>query len=164
MILVRLTLLLLPFIALLSNYFKIHQLPEGILLLTPIGLLLLSLGFPTKYRTQSAATPRVIITLFFTYIFFSSLYVVLDTPGLGVKPILVQGLSFSLCIWLLVSNHLNKENLTRYFSIYCQSTFVIACIYILIVIPVLLSHSGGRGWAFVSTEVLPNRNDMSLFF
>lgn len=162
--LVKLTLMLLPFLALLSNYFKIHQLPEGVLMLTPVCLLLLSLGFPTKYRTQSATTPRIIITLFFSYIFFSSLYVVLDTPELGIKPVLVQGLSFSLCLWILISNHLNKENLTRYFSLYCQSTFVIAIIYILIVIPVLLSHSGGRGWAFVSTEVLPNRNDMSLFF
>lgn len=164
MILVKLTLVLLPFIAFLSNYFKVNNLPEGVLMLTPTFLLLFSLILPTKHRTQSAITPRIVISAFFTYIFVSSMYVVLDTPEAGIKPILVQGVSYAICIWLLVSNHMNREKLTQNFLLYCKSIAIVAVIYILFVIPILLAHEGGRGWAFVSTELLPNRNDMSLFF
>lgn len=161
---IKLTIVLLPFITFLSNYFRLHNLPEGILMVFPSLLLLASLVFKPTVKTHSQVTPRIIIALLLTYTYFSGLVVIFTEPELGIKPVLVQGVSFSLCLWLLVSNHLSRESLSKDLLLFCKSTAVVALLYVLIVIPVLLSYGGGRGWAYVSTDILPNRNDLSLFF
>lgn len=158
----KLFLVLLPIIVISSNYFTVNNLPQGVLSLfiTLYLLMLIFKGESTAFKNKKQ------LSLFFllgAYTFISSLIVVFNSFESELISVVVPIINFIPFIWVMLSKNYYREDLTNNSITFAKSVFTISVLYVSIALPVLASE-GSRGWAIISIEYLPNRNDVSIFF
>ena len=164
MLLIKLTFFIVPVIAFLANIFQVFNVPEIIISIIPPFLLFCSLFFNKSKNITIAPFSKVILFIFYAYILLSTIYTLLTLDSSEMKHVVIAMLSFSICIWAVISKHLSRERFSENFFILIKGILLVAVVYLILVIPILLTYEGSSGWAFVSMNILPKRNDISLFF
>lgn len=154
-----------PIIAFLSNVFSVNNLPEGILAMLLLLLLVASLiDNQRSGRVKVNFAGKLMVSALLIYTMFSASYVFMVDSDVDIKRLTLLLLSFSGCIWFILSSCFVRDQIELNFHAFCKGVMLVSIVYLFMVATVFMESYSGRSWAVISNNTLPKRNDISLFF
>lgn len=160
----QLFLFVLPVIVFLANIFSVNGWPEGILTLVLCALMMMSV-----FANRRAAyvrvdiTPKIVLTLLPLYTLISASLVLPVSSDAGFKQFSLLLLSLYFVLWLLLCKCFVADQVERNFHYFCGGVLLVSIVYLLLVASILVGGYSSRVWAEVSNNLLPKRNDISIF-
>ena len=161
----RILILTLPTLVFVSNIFVANGMAEITFTLAPIFLLFASILASKGQRVAKGKYELYIYLILQVYLFVSGFFVIYDTQndGIASKNLILNIINFAPCVWFLFTKDFTINNYHQNIQLFTKGVIFVSAVYITIVIPILILE-GERSWAYVSMHILPNRNDISIFF